>query len=563
MELKAYIIPLIRFWWLLCVAAVVAAVSSFLFVRQQPDIYRTRTTMVVGRTVYEQNPGGQDIWLSQQLAGFYADLSRRSLVRDATMEALGLDWLPDYSVRPLANSQLMEITVTDTNPLRAQAVANELANQLILQTPGSISQEDEEQQQFVNQQLERLRERILETEEQIADLREQLLDMVSARQIADTQQEIQFLESRLNSFQTNYASLLASSGQGARNNLTVIEAATLPTSPINQNRSMVVLLSTAIALALAAGGAYLLNYLDDTLKGREEITKLLNLPILGNLFELTNSEKNGLYVVEEPRSPFAEAFRSLRINLDYMNVDKPLKSILLTSAFMDEGKSMIASNLAVILSQGGKKVILVDADLRKPSIHRKFDIQNGKGLSDLISGNVDFREAIYQWSSKLFIIPAGHIPPTTVDLLGSPRMNYLIERMKQIADVVIIDSPALVVPDATVLAPKVDGVLYVARYGYTRKAAAKAVLEQLNRIGAKTIGIILNRISQKDMIYGDYYSYNQYTYYHGENQSVKNGAAKVINQLRKKWETIPRLFDKKSSTNNHDEEEIQVEKDES
>jgi polysaccharide biosynthesis transport protein len=562
MELKAYIIPLLRFWWLLCVAAVVAAVSSFLYVRQQPDIYRTRTTMVVGRTVYEQNPGGQDIWLSQQLAGFYADLARRSVVRDATMEALGLNWLPDYSVRPLANSQMMEITVSDTNPLRAQAVANELANQLVKQTPGGLTQEDEEQQQFVNQQMERLRERITETEEEIAQLREQVLDMVSARQIADTQQEIQFLETRLNTFQSNYASLLASSGQGARNTLTVIESAALPTSPINQNRSMVVLLSTAIALVIAAGGAYLLNYMDDTLKGKDEITKLLNLPVLGNFFELIEGENNGLYVVEEPRSPFAEAFRSLRINLDYMNVDKPLKSIMITSAFMDEGKSMIASNLAVVLSQGGKKVILVDADLRKPSIHRKFDIQNGKGLSDLISGNVDFREAIYQWSSKLFIIPAGHVPPTTVELLGSPRMNYLIERMKQIADVVIIDTPALVVPDANILAPKVDGVLYVARYGHTRKAAAKATLEQLNRIGANMVGVILNRVSQKDLLYGDYYSYNQYSYYYGDKLAIKNGAGKFINQLRKKWEIIPRLIDKKRSSNNHTVEEPRVESEE-
>jgi polysaccharide biosynthesis transport protein len=561
MELKTYIIPLLRFWWLLCVAAVVAAISSFLFVRQQPDIYRTRTTLVVGTTVYEANPGGQDIWLSQQLASFYADLANRATVRDATMAALGLNWLPDYAVRPLANSQLMEITVTDTNPLRAQAVANELANQLILQTPGSLTQEDEEQQQFVNQQLEQLRTRIQETDEEIAGLREQLLDMVSAREIADTQQEIQSLETRLNTLQTNYASLLASSGQGARNTLTVIESAALPTSPINQNRAMVVLLSTAIAVMIAAGGAYVLNYMDDTLKGKEEITKLLNLPVLGHLFELPDDANNGVYVVEQPRSPFAEAFRSLRVNLDYMNIDKPLKSILISSAYMGEGKSMVAANLAVVLAQGGKKVILVDADLRKPTIHKKFDIINGKGLSDMIGGNVDFREVIFQWSSKLFIIPAGHIPPATVDLLGSPRMNYLLERMKQIADVVIIDTPAFVVPDAAVLAPKVDGVIFVARYGYTRKAAAKAVLEQLNQIGAKTIGVVLNWVSQKDMIYGDYYSYHRYSYYGEDVSALNNGYGKILNFLREKLGTTSRGSDKNHSTDVH-ATEISDEKDE-
>jgi len=552
MELKAYIIPLLRFWWLLCVAAIVAAVSSFLFVRQQPDIYQTRTTMVVGTTIFELNPGGQDIWLSQQLAAFYADLARRSQVRDATMSALGLDWLPDYAVRPLPNSQLMEITVTDTNPLRAQAVANELANQLILQTPGGMTDEDEEQQQFVKQQLEQLRQRIQETDEEITNLREQILDMVSARQIADTQQEIQFLETRLNTLQTNYATLLTSTGQGARNILTVIESAPLPTSPINQNKAMVVLLSSAIAVAIAAGGAYILNYMDDTLKGKDEITKLFNLPVLGYFFELPEGVNNEVYVVEEPRSPFAEAFRSLRINLDYMNVEKPLKSILITSALMGEGKSMVASNLAVVLSQGGKKVILVDADMRKPTIHKKFDITNGKGLSDMIGGNVDFREVIFQWSSKLFIIPAGHVPPTTVDLLGSPRMNYLLERMKQIADVVIIDTPAMVVPDAAVLAPKADGVIYVTRYGYTRKAAAKAVLEQLNQIGAKTIGVVLNRVSQKDMIYGDYYhSYHRYSYYGEEASAINNGHGKFFNYFRGKFGASSKGSDKRHSTDIH------------
>ncbi|MFU8772615.1 MAG: polysaccharide biosynthesis tyrosine autokinase, partial [Anaerolineales bacterium] len=430
----------------------------------------------------------------------------------------------------------------------AQAVANELANQLILQTPGGMTQEDEEQHQFVKQQMEQLRERIQETDEEIANLREQLLDMVSARQIADTQQEIQLLETRLNTLQSNYASLLTSSGQEARNTLTVIESAVLPTNPINQNRAMVVLLSSAIALMIAAGGAYVLNYMDDTLKGKDEITKLLNLPVLGHFFELPDDTSNGVYVVEQPRSPFTEAFRSLRINLDYMNVDKPLKSILITSASIGEGKSMLASNLAVILAQGGKKVILVDADLRKPTIHRRFNIQNGKGLSDMIGGNVDFREVIYQWSSKLFIIPAGHIPPTSVELLGSPRMNYLLERMKQIADVVIIDSPALVVPDAAILAPKVDGLLYVARYGYTRKVAAKSALEQMDRIGARMIGVILNRVSQKDLIYGDYYSYNNYSYYSEEVPALNNGHGKIYNFLRGRLRTISRRVDHQHTT---------------
>ncbi|MBE0409073.1 MAG: polysaccharide biosynthesis tyrosine autokinase [Anaerolineales bacterium] len=560
MELKVYIIPLIRFWWLLIVAAVIAAVSSFFFARQLPEIYQTRTTLVVGTTVYETNPGGQDIWLSQQLAGFYSDLARRDMVRQETMSALGLNWLPDYAVRPLPNSQLMEITVTDTNPLRAQAVANELANQLILQTPGGLTQEDAEQHQFILQQLDQLRERILETDEEIAGLREQLLDQVSAREIADTQQEIQLLETRLNTLQTNYASLLASSGQEARNTLTIIESARLPTNPINQNRSMVVLLSTGIAVLIAVAGAYVLNYLDDTLKGKEEIAKFLNLPVLGQFFEVPDGANNGVYVDKQPRSPFAEAFRSLRINLEYMNVDKPLKSILVTSANVDEGKSTVASNLAVSLAQGGKKVILVDADLRKPSIHRKFDIHNGKGLSDMIAGGADIREIITRWNSNLFIIPAGHLPATTTDLLGSPRMAYLLERMKHIADVVIIDSPAFVVPDAAILAPKVDGVIFLVRSGFTRKASANAAMEQLRQISSRMLGVVINRISKSQMVYGGYYSSYQYSPYSEEKGDVSgNGHGTVFNKLSNKWNIIPFASNNKQVTDNDVEETTEVE----
>jgi Mrp family chromosome partitioning ATPase len=133
--------------------------------------------------------------------------------------------------------------------------------------------------------------------------------------------------------------------------------------------------------------------------------------------------------------------------------------------------------------------------------------------------------------------------------------------MKQIADVVIIDTPAFVVPDAAVLAPKVDGVIFVARYGYTRKAAAKAVLEQLNQIGAKTIGVVLNWVSQKDMIYGDYYSYHRYSYYGEDVSALNNGYGKILNFLREKLGTTSRGSDKNHSTDVH-ATEISDEKDE-
>ena len=142
MEIKAYITPLLKYWWLLALATVVAMISSFIVTSQQPPVYQARTTMVIGRAVYEANPNSADFYLNQQLASFYADLANREPIRNATMSNLGIEWLPEFIVRPLPNSQLIEIAVTDTSPIRAQAVANELANQLILQTPGNPDQQD-------------------------------------------------------------------------------------------------------------------------------------------------------------------------------------------------------------------------------------------------------------------------------------------------------------------------------------------------------------------------------------------------------------------------------------
>jgi len=139
MELKNFITPLLKWWWLLVLATLVAGGSSFIVARQQPPEYEAYTTLMIGRTISDPNPSGNELHLSQQLAGIYADLAQRDPVANATMEALGLDSLPSYDARALPNSQFLEIAVIDTNPERAQAVANELANQLILQGPTALS----------------------------------------------------------------------------------------------------------------------------------------------------------------------------------------------------------------------------------------------------------------------------------------------------------------------------------------------------------------------------------------------------------------------------------------
>jgi capsular polysaccharide biosynthesis protein len=153
MDLKELLVPLLKWWWLIVVATLLAAFSSYRAVRQQPLVYEARTTLMIGRALDNPNPSNNEFWLSQQLAATYADLGKREAVRERTMAALGMTWLPEYRVRALPNTQLLEIVVVDTNPARAQSVANELANQLILRSPTASRPEEQDRQAFVNEEL--------------------------------------------------------------------------------------------------------------------------------------------------------------------------------------------------------------------------------------------------------------------------------------------------------------------------------------------------------------------------------------------------------------------------
>jgi uncharacterized protein involved in exopolysaccharide biosynthesis len=164
MEIGQILKPLLRWWWLILAATLISAVSSFFAVSRQPPTYRAATTLMIGRSIDNPNPSGMELSLSQQLTTTYVDIAQRQPVRQSTMAALGVDWLPNYSVRQIPNSQLLEIAVVDTNPEVARVVANELANQLILQSPTAPRPEEQERAAFIDDQLASLQRNIEETE---------------------------------------------------------------------------------------------------------------------------------------------------------------------------------------------------------------------------------------------------------------------------------------------------------------------------------------------------------------------------------------------------------------
>ncbi|NTW45098.1 MAG: hypothetical protein HGB14_11890 [Anaerolineaceae bacterium] len=210
MELKSIFAPLWKWRWLILAAGVIAGVISFAISLTQAPQYLSRTTLIIGQSINNPNPSSSQFFLEQQLAGIYADMGAREPVRLGTMKALEMDWLPEYTVRALPDTQLIEITVTDTDPLRAKAVAEELANQLILSAPTSINSDEQERQEFINEQLSTLQSDIKSTQDTIEQRKLELGTLSSASQISSSEQQIFALETKLSTLQDTYASLLSS-----------------------------------------------------------------------------------------------------------------------------------------------------------------------------------------------------------------------------------------------------------------------------------------------------------------------------------------------------------------
>lgn len=216
-----------------------------------------------------------------------------------------------------------------------------------------------------------------------------------------------------------------------------------------------------------------------------------------------------MFIVEkEPKSIAAESYRTLRTNIQYSSFDKEYRAIVVTSSDPGEGKSTTSGNLALCLAQGDKKVILVDCDLRKPSIHKKFKISNIVGLSDVIVGKEALENAVHRYNKNMTVLTSGKIPPNPSEMLSSKTMLKLIEHLKKEYDYVILDTPPVqAVTDSQILSTKVDGTILVVRADRTKKDGVHNAINLLKKVNANIIGTVLNGVDN---------SRNKYYYYYGE-----------------------------------------------
>lgn len=306
-----------------------------------------------------------------------------------------------------------------------------------------------------------------------------------------------------------------------QNNVFMQDSAVAPTRPFKPDASRNLLIALFVGFALAGALAFGLDYLDDTIKTPEDITRKLRIPFLG-LVPAVRGDKQPVLSGPVPHD-FGEAYRALRTSLVFTSGGESTRIITCTSAQPLEGKTTTACNLAMVLAFGGSRVLLIDADMRRPGVHKALKINNTVGLSHLLVGQARVREAIQRTSDPNFcVMTAGRTPPNPSELLSSERMKQLIANLKQGPfDWVVIDTPpVLAVTDAVILTPLVDGVTFVLGAEMTRRRLAERAVQMLMVSRPKVVGAVLNRVNfdRNKYYYSRYYGY-QYKSYYGSSSS--------------------------------------------
>lgn len=307
-------------------------------------------------------------------------------------------------------------------------------------------------------------------------------------------------------------------------NLTTTQKAIEPDSPVSPNRLLDILIGLFLGLAVGIGYALLRDALDTRIHSLKDIADATDKPLLGGILNDPQAASNPLTLRTMPRSPRAESFRSLRTNLQFVNLDNESKLFVMTSPNPGEGKSTTTANLALALAEAGSKVVLIEADLRLPKVHEYMNVEGASGLTDLLIGKAELDDVLQRWGrTSLSFLPAGHIPPNPSELLGSGAMNRLLDKLIDEFDYIIVDAPpVLAVTDAAVIGHGRSKVLVAVAAGSTRKHELESALKALDHAGAEVVGIIVTMLSAKA---AGVYGYGSYGYGYGEKEAKHSQVA--------------------------------------
>jgi len=508
---------LLHWLWLLILAALVAGMAAYYITNRQPRIYQTSTLMMVNGASGSQYDSSSSIYLGMQLASTYSRTMTTKPILDAVSAKLGYEVDSDsIKIQQIEGTQLINITVTDTDPQRAADIANTLVTVFADQVMSDQSS------RYIDLRTN-LETELANTDKQISSINARLAaiptdtagNAINPNDVATRAQ----LETSLSQYEqarsylvSDYQQLMLSE---VLSTSTVVQKdpAVANPLPIQPQPMRSALLAAVVGFMIAAGVIFLITFLEDTIRDPEEVTRKWGVPVLG-VISRYGSTATPIITVSQPRAPVSESFRSLRTNLQFASVAAPLKTILVTSPSPEDGKTSVVANLANVVSQNNRKVLVIDGDLRKPRIHKIFQLPNRIGLTDYFLHAQERLNGVIKKTEikSLFVITSGNLPPNPSELLGSERMQEVVETLSSHFDPIFIDTPPLLaVTDALVLAPRVDGVILVIDPAKTKRAALQHSIEQLKQVNANLLGVVLNNVK----ISRSHYYYNR-DYYYGK-----------------------------------------------
>jgi polysaccharide biosynthesis transport protein len=470
-------------------------------------------------------------------------LNEGVVVQPRDFEAVTAMFIKAIDIEPVRNTRLLKIKAKSDNPALAAKMANTLARVYITR---NLEDKLFSSRQVLKRLLPQTGEEGLSTEDDVNELILSLPSVVN-------HPLIQKLKEDCAGFETEYAALgrrygpkhpkiigvksafeemkekidmetkrivssvkTELSGNLKSNNIRIIDTAEAPDKPVYPNKRMNAIMGLISGLVLGCSVAFLLEHLDNTVKSQEFIVGGLGLTFLGHIPAIrswSGSKKRSKYIhlAEEPQSPSSEAFRNIRTWVNFQSGPHDgLKALMISSAGPQEGKTTVAVNLAISLAQAGNNVLLVDADMRRPSVHQALNLFNFKGLSDYLKKGAPMEEVLQDtYLEQLKCVCSGPLPPDTSELLGSIRMRNFIEESKKQFDCVIFDSPpALNLADAVVLGRQIDGAILVIHYGKYLKGMVDKARQRFEEMGIRIVGAVLNNIQveKHDNTYYYYYS---------------------------------------------------------
>ncbi len=500
-------------WWLILVPFF-GALGGWIGSMLQTPVWEARTQVLVTRS----STTGTDAELLQyvnlrDLLYTYKDLLSEPWVREELVRRLGGEAISSKQVRVTIPRQglLLQIATRDADPLRAQQMADTLVQILIEQHQALQEERYRTEEERLTRQIDEIRLRMESLQQALASAPEGL-DPVQQEQ----------LQKELDLYRQLYLNLLDKRETIRLHrlynvpNVIQVRPAQLVPDPVAPKTMLNIAMGGVVGLFLVAGVIFLRESLNQTVRSEEDLRRL-HVPLLATIVETEPfSEGEGPQVWLNPQSPYAEAFRVLRTNLEFLIASRDLRLFLVTSPGPGERKTSLAANLAAIFAQAEKRVLLVDADFRRPRVHRVFGLSNRVGFSTLFRhADLSLQQVFYRWKdSSLYVMPSGRLPPHPAEVLRSPRTAELLQQMRSAFDLVILDVPPLMVADAMILAAHVDGVLMSVVLGQTHRVALRKVLEpfrQTENTLAPLLGLVAFLPAGERAAHDGYYTY--YTYY--------------------------------------------------